>query len=486
MKFLGLFLATLFFSHAMLGQEEKSKLRVLTNTKQFYDPSVGNYVEVQLQFVSYSLNYKDVEGGKQAQVEVALIFEQDDKIVKFDKYLINSPVMSNEFVEDFYDIQRFSLNPGEYKLTIEIADLNSLNSTAKLSGGMNVTLKDRSKQVAFSEIKELQLIKNTDEENNFTKSGMYLLPKITTKFETTADKALMYFEIYGNHSADTAYNLRQKVVNSDNGEEIIEYSKTTSVQNDSVIPVIKQLNIVNLQSGKYYVFYELLTTSDSLIAYAGTAIDRENFNVVEDALEYESVVLDPAFIKSIPVDSSDYYLASLLPIVKSAEQKNILKMLKVRNAEASQKYIQSFWVKTSPQASYESWLKYKSAVLDVEASFGTTLFPGHATDRGRVFLQYGQPTTTILREATPSEYPYEIWQYDKIGKYSNRRFVFYNPDLVNNNYSLLHSDMFGELNNYRWEYVLSKRVSPNSDIDSPNGGAGSSFGGNSNGLYKQY
>ena len=179
----------------MLAQEEKSKLRVLTNTKQFYDPSVGNYVEVQMQFVSYSLNYKDVEGGKQAQVEVALIFEQDDKIVKFDKYLMNSPVMSNEFVEDFYDIQRFSLQPGEYKLIIEVADLNSSISTAKLSGGMNVTIKDRSKQVAFSEIKELQLIKNTDEENNFTKSGMYLLPKITSKFETTDDKALMYFEI---------------------------------------------------------------------------------------------------------------------------------------------------------------------------------------------------------------------------------------------------------------------------------------------------
>jgi GWxTD domain-containing protein len=486
MKFLGLFLITLLFSASLLAQGEKSKLRVLTNTKQFYDPSIGNYLEVQMQFVSYSLNYKEVEGGKQALVEISLIFEQNDKIVKFDKYQINSPIMTDDFVEDFYDIQRFSLNPGEYKLTIEIADLNSAISTEKLSGGMTVTIKDRSKQTTFSEIKELQLIKNTDEENNFTKSGMYLLPKIASKFETSDDKALMYFEIYGGHSADTSLNLRQKLVNSENGEELIEFSKTTSIKNTVVIPVVKQLNIVNLESGKYYVFYELLTNTDSLIAYAGTAIERENFNVVEDALEYENIVLDPAFIKSIPKDSADYYLASLLPIVKSAEQKNILKMLKVKNAEASQKYIQSFWRKTSPTSSYESWLKYKAAVMDVEASFGTTLFSGHATDRGRVFLQYGQATTTILREATPSEYPYEIWQYDKIGKYSNRRFVFYNPDLVNNNYTLLHSDMFGELNNYRWQYILSKRVSSNGNIDSPNGGAGSSYGGNSNGLYKQY
>ena len=110
---------------------------------------------------------------------------------------------------------------------------------------------------------------------------------------------------------------------------------------------------------------------------------------------------------------------------------------------------------------------------------------GFETDRGRVYLQYGAPNSIITRETSPTEYPYEIWVYDKIKIYSNRRFVFYNPDLVNNAYRLLHSDMVGELQNYRWQQALSKRNSPNRDIDDPNDGNYRHFGGNSRELYEQ-
>lgn len=77
--------------------------------------------------------------------------------------------------------------------------------------------------------------------------------------------------------------------------------------------------------------------------------------------------------------------------------------------------------------------------------YGNNFQDGFETDRGRVYLKYGAPSTHVVRENSPSEYPYEIWTYNKIGKYSNKRFVFYNPDLTNGAYRLLHSDVLGEL-----------------------------------------
>ena len=62
---------------------------------------------------------------------------------------------------------------------------------------------------------------------------------------------------------------------------------------------------------------------------------------------------------------------------------------------------------------------------------------------------------------------------------SNRKFIFYNPDLINNQYRLLHSDMVGELKNPRWSYELSKRNTQNGNVDNPDEYNINSWGNNS-------
>jgi len=46
---------------------------------------------------------------------------------------------------------------------------------------------------------------------------------------------------------------------------------------------------------------------------------------------------------------------------------------------------------------------------------------------------------------------------------------------------LLHSDMQGELQNFRWETDLYKRDTPNTDVDNP--GSSIHYGGNARELY---
>jgi len=172
-------------------------------------------------------------------------------------------------------------------------------------------------------------------------------------------------------------------------------------------------------------------------------------------------------------------------MAKPAEIKNILTIIKTKNEANARKLIQGFWIATSGTNAYDSWLKYKEQVVYVEHLYKNNYQAGYETDRGRVYLQYGAPTSVIQRETTSNEYPYEIWQYNKIGKYSNRRFIFYNPDLVSTSYRLLHSDMIGEMKNPSWQQVLTSRNTPHGNIDTPNQNVNSTFG-DSDYYFKQY
>ncbi len=181
----------------------------------------------------------------------------------------------------------------------------------------------------------------------------------------------------------------------------------------------------------------------------------------------------PSFQNSIPDDSVGFFLESLIPISKGAEVKNIIDIAKRRDAKSARKYIQLYWSQTAPNNTYEAWIQYKAQVLFVEKLYRTNILTGFESDRGRVYLQYGAPSNINRSEYSPTEYPYEIWIYDKIGAFSNKRFVFYNPSLINNGHQLLHSDMIGELKNLNWPSEISKNGELNT---SPNGNFGGSSG----------
>ncbi|MBL0073656.1 MAG: GWxTD domain-containing protein [Bacteroidetes bacterium] len=136
-----------------------------------------------------------------------------------------------------------------------------------------------------------------------------------------------------------------------------------------------------------------------------------------------------------------------------------------------QQFFYDFWTKRSPVNPEKAWMDYRIEVMRVNNDFGTRIAKGYTTERGRVYLKYGPPNTITKSYNEPSAYPYEVWHYYKIGQQSNRKFVFYNPDLVTNDFMLLHSDAQGEPNNDRWELEIYKRATQSLDFDEKNKGA---------------
>jgi GWxTD domain-containing protein len=130
-----------------------------------------------------------------------------------------------------------------------------------------------------------------------------------------------------------------------------------------------------------------------------------------------------------------------------------------------QQFFYDFWVKRSPINPEKAWQDYRAEVIKVNREFSNQVKKGYATERGRVYLKYGPPNTISKSYNEPSAYPYEVWHYYKLDNQSNRKFVFYNPDLISNDFALLHSDAQGEPFNNQWQMLLYKRDTPSRSFD---------------------
>lgn len=463
--------------------QKKKQIKAYLDYKTFYEPTIGNYVEIQLQFVGHTINYKGTkDGALQGEVAVQFSLLRNDSVIVSDAYRLQSPIMRDSIVEDFYDIKRFPVKPGLYELSISIQDLN-LNGKA-MEGKQLLEVKDLSGKASLSDIQVSERMVKTDSVTDLTKSGYEMIPRISNYFSAEANALPIYLEMY-NFDKDKTYGLKQTIVNTKTKEELELLTRFSKHEIDGVQPLIRIIDLSEVPSGEYQLQFSLISRDNNTMATTSYFFERTNNMIAE--VSSENLILDPAFQASITNDSLEFYIKSLIPIAGPSEVKNIIRILKLKNSDSYRKYIQAFWVASAGvQKPYEVWLNYKKQVLMVQKFYASNFMDGFETDRGRVFLQYGPPNNITSREANPSEYPYEIWVYDRIKNYSNKRFVFYNPDLVNNAYRLLHSDMIGELQNYRWQQQLSKRNSPNKNIDDPNDGNVDSWGGNSRELYKQH
>lgn len=472
------FLLVLFLTACVQSFGQTGKLKAFIDQKTWYSPESGTYAELHVQFVGYTLKYLPVNGGLQARVAIsAVVLNAAQDTVRTDAYVLESPVMRDSVIEDFFDVIRFPLKPGEYQVAVSLQDM--VSNVTPMTGKIDLTVSDMGHSVGISDIMVAEVAVRTTEPTVFSKSGYDIIPRISNFYAADLSSLPYYTELYNTPMLkDSVFAMRQRIISTTDSREMTDYTRFTKMKSAEVVPVFRNLDISRLPSGSYRLE---LTIFDRSNTPQGTPVQYyfERVNELEESTDIADVVLDPAFQASISDDSVAYYLASLVPIARPAEIKNILATIKSGSKENARRHIQQFWLQTSGNNAYEAWMTYKRQVMLVEKLYGNNFKNGYESDRGRVYLQYGPPSNIVSRETSPDEYPYEIWHYYKIKMYSNKRFVFYNPDLVNKNYQLLHSDMVGEQQNYRWPQALAKRTSPNHNIDDANDGNNPHFGGNS-------
>ncbi|MDX1941284.1 MAG: GWxTD domain-containing protein [Saprospiraceae bacterium] len=423
------------------------------------------YVEVYFYFVGKTLTFApNPDSSAQARVEVILTFQQDEQIIKFDKYILHSPSASK--IIDFVDIKRYALNNGRYTLNIFIQDLYQIEN--KRDYKMDIEINFTENELQQSDIQLLAAFQKTETENAFVKNGILMEPSPLHYFGKNSTNLTFYNEIYHANvilQEDFMMTYVVEKIESDTRQTVIIGHKRLSPQ--PLIPVLIELDINQLTSGKYNLSVEVRNRSKELLSRKMAFFHRYNPYLQIDAVLLENINLDNEFVGKLNAKELEFALRALTPKLPSSDITKVNTYLKSKDLDAQRLYLFSFWAKQQnnhPVTAYENYMKIAHTV---DKRFNSGFRYGFETDRGFIFLKYGPPNDIEFREDEPSAPPYEIWSYYDFPatKQNNVKFVFYNPSLAPGDFHLLHTDAIGELNNPQWELQLYRNAPEEIDGD---------------------
>ena len=211
---------------------------------------------------------------------------------------------------------------------------------------------------------------------------------------------------------------------------------------------------------------EVKNKSNERVTYNQVFFQRSNPGVTFNLADITSIDITNTFASKITnIDTLKDFIKSTYPISTQLEKVFAENNMKKTDLKMLQQYFYNFWINRNASDPEKSWMKYYVEVCKVNKFYSTSINKGYATDRGRVYLQYGEPNTITESVSDPSAPPYEIWLYYSLQNQRNRKFVFYLPDLVTNEYELIHSDALGEFNNPSWQMQIMKRNTTTNNPD---------------------
>jgi GWxTD domain-containing protein len=459
-----------------------SRVTAYLTYASFNVPAKTSYIETYLSVIGSSVKFTKNDNGKfQGAVDISIAFTQKGEIKSAKKYTLNSPETADTSTgfPNFIDQQRFTLANGEYIMEMSIADKN--NSTEKpFASQVPVTINFTDEHVSFSDIQLLESYSKSVNPSILTKSGYDLVPYVSTFYPENISKFKFYSEIYNSKKimgAEQKMVLSYYLESFEKGVKLTDYSAFSKQTCNDVNILLSEFDITKLPSGNYNFIVEVRDKENKIQAMQKLFFQRRNTKGKLSYDDLKSVVVSNTFVSYYTnKDTLLDYLRSIRPISSFSEIQYEENQIKEKNVETMQQFFYNFWRARNEHDPQIAWLEYYKEVMKVNKEFGTYGLKGYDTDRGRVYLQYGPPDQRTKMDREPSAYPYEIWEYYRLydkslsvtypeNKQSNKKFVFYNPDLVTNKYTLIHSNAQGEINNTRWELLLHKRDTQINNMD---------------------
>jgi GWxTD domain-containing protein len=368
---------------------------------------------------------------------------------------------------DFGDIQNMKLPNGEYLLQFSVQDINS---TAKPNYYADVAFIDYPQDnVSISDISLYKNISRDPQGEIFDKYGLSLYPLFYGYVPESMYALPFSCEIYNTDklAGNEQVTIKSYITCFENN--MMPYPQAFYVTHTSAKPVVVtfgEIGIFKLPSGNYNLVVDVLSKDSVLLATNSYFFQRSNPKITLSLEDIDMMNIENTFVSQIK-DTAQLleYVRFLYPIATPMEREFFTFRMKLIPMESLQKFFYSFWLKRDPINPERAWQAYLEKIKYVDREFGCKLKQGYRTDRGRVYLQYGPPNSIFESPYDSHSYPYEIWHYYYCVDQSSVKFIFWNRDLVSNDYELLHSDKRGEFQDPFWQIKVTQRKTPNFNFD---------------------
>lgn len=401
-----------------------------------------------------------------------------DSIALADRVTLWSPL--GDTVRNFMEALRYSVPAGEYLLRLEITDphAEALEELA-LTLATPVAIRPPSRALRLSDIQLVATrtpVSEASAESSLVKGGFVLEPLAGNLVRRQMRSVTAYVEVYQAQPQATSpavleHNLARV---GDDGDVADLMRKTLRLEEiEPVTPAVISYNTSELPSGQYLL---TMTLRDRALQQLDQRIT--SFFVANPDYDNEVAAAfapaDSTWVDDISVDSLEYVLLSLIPVTEQAEDAIVQGAIRSGDEAIQRRTILNYFTRTAPRPNlaYRQYREYLDVVRQADIAFRAGFGRGFQTDRGHIWLKYGQPDDRVAVDNDPSAPPYEIWVYNYVERTQQTpgKFLFYNPSLDNANFIMLHSTVRGEIREPRWRRELySKTLGEFGDPDSAQG-----------------
>lgn len=467
------FIFPLLFLFAISFSLKAQKLQGYASSSLFQTEEGEMFIEIYYNINGNTITYEDSLGQiTNAGVLVSLSTEKNDSVIYADKFNLLAQTTTDSLNNhpNIIDQIRLKADTGKYRYILTVQDLNDTANEGQII--IDRYFKENTDSIFISDLTFIESKTPSTGTNNFIKGGYFLIPWVGNYFPGYINRLNFYLEIYHNKLTGlpdgTPFLLSYYIEGFEKGNKLLKYSRFKRLTKEKVNAIIGEFDLSQLLSGNYFLVIELKNANNEIIAEKKVFFQRSNPALEPSLEDYKNTYIQGTFVENMHSDSVLRYLDYLYARSTPRELDMAAILLKERNDTLARQFFYTFWSQRNYANPEKEWLDYKKLVYQANQTFHSQFDPGYRTDRGRVYLQYGKPNQIINNSNNPDTYPYEVWHYYQLGQQSDRRFIYYEPTRITNDYKLLHSDALGENTDPNWRDKLVPIDSRMPSIDGKN------------------
>lgn len=420
-------------------------------------------LEVYLAFYHNSIKYKFENSNYTGNVMIELSVTQTSSGNKLIDNVYKLPFTVADTTatvlkqKEISQLPAFVLDvPGNYKLFIRASDEMNPARGDKWEFTFDVPEYDLL-SVRMSGIQLATSITDAEgKKNNFIKYGLEVMPNPNQFFGNNINPLCYYVEIYGlkTNLSESKLILSKKIEDL-SGKTIFHTSSELNHEYDLLYETGK-FNIDSLESGTYFLKLSILNSGNNQLAGSEKKffIYNTQKNIPGEDITEENAYLRSEYMTMDEEQINDEFEKAVY--IRTDEETRNFGNLKT--ADTKRKFLYEFWRKrdkTPNTIQNEYKIDYFKRIFAANQKFRQSFKDGWKTDRGRIYMIYGEPNDIELFEYQADIRGYQIWRYEQIEGGTICVFAETNFD-GSGIFELVHSTIRGELRNDNWKAYIKK------------------------------
>lgn len=440
-------LASFLLVNILIGQK-LSETTVYVDYSRFKYNSDSVYIELYYGISNRALKIN--ENLNEAEIKVSITDSANNHLVGFRNFRIVSEINEkNEGEKYLTGVLGFKIHKGTYVVNFTVTDYFDSTNTFKVVFPLKVYAIN-TKSFALSDIQLCSnIIENSENiDSYFYKNSFETYPNPSNVYGEQLPILFYYIEIYDLLKDEMKNDLKliARVMDSQ-GKEKFSKDKIIHRRYNSIVEV-GAINITRFPSGTYTLAIYLI---DSLNNFG--LVSSKKFFVFNPSIRTEEIIKkgDSDLLSSefnVMNDEELNLIFEQSRYIATAEE--IKRWNSLTNIDSKRTFLFNFWKQRDPDPNTpenERKIEYFERVRKADEMFRGTREKGWRSDRGRVYIVYGEPSEIDRYPNEMNAYPYEIWSYNNI----EGGVIFVFGDITGTGQLfLIHSTHRGEMHDENW------------------------------------